>query len=331
MKKEEIEQYKSKANPIVLFISIWLLFPITFFEDIIKIIKSQNESEYYLFPTNSKYWKFRALVYLPFTITLFASLNKLYLLRDKGINIKPIYKNNCIFPSNQIIYIEAPRSFNKNLKLYFIDSNGMDVDTETIVYQYLKSKNLNVLRTEVAFWQAITTLVYWDEIYDFIPEYGDDIPRDLFTPEFYIKRKAKIDEKYQFIQKNGIVDILETSINNYINNNYFSRLVHDQNEELHISDPLIKAFIKRIDLKQFCFITYNIVKDYNSHRAGLPDFIAWNEFDFVHVEAKRFNEKVLKSQEYWFDLFDREEISYRIIRVKNKKTYNKSLERNKLP
>ena len=249
-------------------------------------------------------------------------------LKEKGIIIKPIYKNNNIFPSNETIYIEAPRSFNKNLKLYFIDSSGADVDTETIVYQYLKSLNLNVLRTEVAFWQALTTLVYWDEIYDFTPEYGDDIPRDLFTPEFYIKRKTKIDKKYHFIQKHGIVDVLEESINNYINNNYFSRLIHDQNEELHISAPLIKTFIKRIDLKQFCFITYNIVKDYNSNRAGLPDFIAWNEHDLVHIEAKRFKEKVLKSQEYWFELFNQEKISYRIVRVKNKKTHNKTLERN---
>ena len=27
------------------------------------------------------------------------------------------------FSSDEIIYIEAPRSFNKNLKLYFIDKN----------------------------------------------------------------------------------------------------------------------------------------------------------------------------------------------------------------
>jgi hypothetical protein len=318
MKKENIEQYRSKANPIILFIYIWLLSPITIISDMIKIIKSKNESEFYLFPTNSKYWKLKTFIYLPFITTLFASLNKLYLLKEKGINIKPIYKNNNIFPSDEIIYIEAPRSFNKNLKLYFIDSNKIDVDTETIVYQYLKSKDLNVLRTEVAFWQALTALVYWDEIYDFNPEYGDDIPIDLFTPEFYINRKTKIDAKHQFIQKNGIVNILEKSINNYVNNNYFSRLVHDQNEELHISDPLIKTFIERIDLKQFCFITYNIVQSFNFNRAGLPDFIAWNSHDLVHIEAKRFKEKVLKSQEYWFGLFDKEEISYRIIRVKNK-------------
>jgi hypothetical protein len=225
------------------------------------------------------------------------------------------FTKNKTLPDKVEIIINAKKSNNKNFKLYFVNNNGIDVDTESIVKDYLIDCGLYVLRTEVAFWQAMTALVYWNEIYDFSPEQGNDIPHDLFSADFYKKRKIKIDEKNRFLLENGVVELLEDSIKRYKRNGYFSRLILDQDNEMDITNSLIMKMVKKIDTKDFCFITHNIIKDFNHNRAGLPDFVAWNAKTLLHVEAKRLNEKLLDSQIGWLSRFNEFDIGYKIIRV----------------
>ena len=226
------------------------------------------------------------------------------------------FRTKKTLPDKVEIIIDAPKSNNKNFKLYFVNNKGIDVDTESIVKEYLIDCGLLVIRTEVAFWQAMTALVYWEEIYDFDPEQGNDIPYDLFSADFYIKRKKSIDKKYHFLLKNGVVELLKESIKKYKKNGYFSRLIFDQDNEMVITDSLIIKMIKRIDKKDFCFITYNIVKDFNNNRAGLPDFVAWNAKTLLHIEAKRLKEELLNSQVGWISRFNEFGIDYKIVRVK---------------
>lgn len=223
-------------------------------------------------------------------------------------------KNKMLLDEVEIV-INAQKSNNKNFKLYFINNKGVDADTESIVKDYLIDCGFHVLRTEVAFWQAMTALVFWEEIYDFFPEYGNDIPHDFFSSDFYKKRKIKIDEKSSFLLENGVIEVLIDSIRRYKRNNYFSRLILDQDNEMDITHPLIIKMLKRMDKKDFCFITHNIIKDFNHNRAGLPDFVAWNSKTLLHIEAKRLKEKLLNSQVGWFSRFDKFDIDYKIIRV----------------
>lgn len=326
---ENEELYKSKSNPIILFVLVWLFSPFSIASDVIKILLSKDESEYFMNPSKSNYWKLKAILALPL-VAFYGSINQLYALKMKGLKVDPVYqkedliesldRNTKELPYDQTIYIDAPINTGDNSKLYFIGSQGQPADTETIVCEYLKCFGLNVLRTEVSFWQAMATLAFWDEIYDFVPKQGHDIPQDIFSSQFYEGRKLKIDSRHEYLIRNGILIPLRKSIKRYSSHNYFSRLVEDQNRKLHISDELIDTFLQKTSIRDFCFITYTIVQDFNSNRAGLPDFVAWDENNIFHIEAKRFKEKIRNTQNTWFKRFNQQGIRYKIIRVNDRKS-----------
>ncbi|MBI9055982.1 MAG: VRR-NUC domain-containing protein [Bacteroidales bacterium] len=247
-------------------------------------------------------------------------------LTENEINIvKSIIDNSEAISQNfnnineNTIFINAKKSGHDKKSEYYVSDTGQYVSTEEYVKEYYQNAGFKVLRTEVSFWQAVTTLFFWNVIYNNEPCGGNDIPRDIFTDSFF-KRNSYMMKSYLLNNyRNSIKEIVMGNLNRYNYKKYFSRLVNDGKKNIEENNELVREFLDKIDVKQFFFIAHTILRDLNNNRAGLPDFIVWKGSDLFHVEVKRKNEKLRETQLKWINLFENQEIKYKIIRVCNEK------------
>lgn len=316
---------KLDINPIFLFLITLFIAPLEIIKFTFEVIKS-DKNEFFVDNKHGKKWKRKAILSLPLCI-FFIAINRIDLIRKRGIKAfatkkkdenKQIFKKSKLFPIDETIFIETEKIIDINSKKnFFIDKNKNQVSTEKIVYDYLLSWGFKVLRSEVSFWQAMFSLSFWDEIFDEYPRFdGQDLPKGLFDGSLYVQKRESIYRKYRYMLKNGIEKTLNDSIQAYVSLSYNTRLVEDQNRRISIKSPLIKDFIEHVNVRDFCFIVYTIAQDVNRNRAGLPDFIAWDDRDMFHIESKKFKEKLRDSQVAWLDRFKTQGIKYKIIRVK---------------
>ena len=54
------------------------------------------------------------------------------------------------------------------------------------------------MRGEVAFWQGMFALAFYEEIFSKNVQTYNDIPSDLFSADFYPNRKEEIDKKNEY-------------------------------------------------------------------------------------------------------------------------------------
>jgi CO dehydrogenase/acetyl-CoA synthase alpha subunit len=79
---------------------------------------------------------------------------------------------------------------------------------------------------------------------------------------------------------------------------------------------IVQDFLRRVDPKMFAKIVYRIAQNLNEHRAGVPDFVIWNEQEIKMIEVKKVREQVRKSQKAWLAWMLDENIQAEIVRVK---------------
>ncbi len=214
--------------------------------------------------------------------------------------------------------IEIPRSGQKG-KHAFLNSKGELCSTEDAFKDYMEQQNWEVMRAEVSFWQAMFCLSFWEEIFFEMgnPTKGNDIPHDLFRgEEFYSNRKDLIDQKFHFIKQQNLQNFINQQIKKYRNN--WTRLIHDDDQDLimYFESVIAQSFLKRIDPTTFAKFVYRIAQNPNENRAGVSDFVIWNDFELKMVEVKRVKEPIRASQQLWIDWMINDGIPTETVRVK---------------
>ncbi len=87
--------------------------------------------------------------------------------------------------------IEAQKTGEKG-KNYFYCSNGKKCSTEDVVKEYYQDNGYNVMRGEVAVWQGLFALAFFDEIfYNHQFSKISDIPRGFFVGDFLYQERKK--------------------------------------------------------------------------------------------------------------------------------------------
>lgn len=79
---------------------------------------------------------------------------------------------------------------------------------------------------------------------------------------------------------------------------------------------IVQEFLKQIDLSVFAKIVYRIAQNPNENRAGIADFVVWNDKDLVLVEAKREKEEFRDGQIDWTKFLLKNKIPVTIMRVR---------------
>ena len=215
--------------------------------------------------------------------------------------------------------IEAKKTGEK--KLYFYNSSGEKVTTENFVKDYYEKSGYSVMRAEVNFWQAMSALCFFDEIFSINTNSLNDIPLDLFHNDlFYKARKQIIDEKYNLLKTVKLLDYVNEQI--ILNGNFKTRLfrynlpTYKADFIEYFKTTIVQDFLSFIDNNIFADIVYKIAQNPNDNRAGLPDFIIWNDEKFEFIEVKRINEQLREAQINWIKFLLNKNTPIYIVRVK---------------
>jgi DNA polymerase-3 subunit epsilon len=214
--------------------------------------------------------------------------------------------------------IEAPKTGEKG-KAYFYCSNGSKCSTEDVVQDYYQNKGYKVMRGEVNFWFSMFALTFFDEIFGAdMPVYGD-IPPDMFSENFYANREKIIDKKYKYLQTANLYKFINSQIEKH--GDFKTRLFYNIPDEQYsmikyFKTDIVQEFLKRIDPKVFAKIAYRIAQNPNDNRAGIADFIIWNDKELVFVEVKREKETLRPGQIPWAQFMLNNKIPVTIMRVK---------------
>lgn len=220
--------------------------------------------------------------------------------------------------SNIINTIEVSRSGQEG-KLAFLNSQREPCSTENAFKDYMEQRYWKVMRSEVAFWQAMFCLSFWEEIFDGMknPALGRDIPQDLFLGyDFYFNRQRGIDRKYDSIKQQNLRLFINEQIEKY--RNHWTRLLYNGNQNMieYFETDIVQSYLETVDVNIFAKIVYRIAKNPNENRSGISDFTIWNDQDLKMVEVKKVREQVRGSQRSWIAWMLSENIPIEITRVK---------------
>lgn len=207
-------------------------------------------------------------------------------------------------------------------KTYFYCQNGNKCSTEQVVREYYKSKDYSVMRAEHAFWRAMFTLSFFEEIFStnmYKQAYPNDIPFDISRRDFYVNRKIEIDNKYELLKKSNIREFINSQITKH--ESFKTRLLYDveiegcPNAVEYIKSPIVQEFLDRINNKTFTKIVYQIALCPGDNTRGTPDYIVWNKKELIFVEVKREKERLREDQITWAQFLIQNKIPYKLIRV----------------
>lgn len=228
-----------------------------------------------------------------------------------------------VLPENIVsstIKINAVATGEKGKNFFYCDGT-QKCSTEDFVKEYYKKQGYNVMRGEVSVWQGFYALAFFDEIYckhNF--DFDGDLPRHFFENDYlYLSRKKMFDGKFNYLLNADISEFINSQLDKYAVTS--SRLLHDAKIENYIDctdyfySDVVQEFLKRIDNKTFAQIVYKIAQNPNQNRAGIPDYVVWNDKELIFIEVKRKNENLREKQIEWAEFLIKNNIPYKVVRV----------------
>ena len=127
------------------------------------------------------------------------------------------------------------------------------------------------------------------------------------------------DDKYNYLLNANISEFINRQLDKYAETS--SRLLHDAKIENYIDctdyfySDVVQEFLKRIDSKTFAQVVYKIAQKPNQNRAGIPDYVVWNDKELIFIEVKRQNENLREKQIEWAEFLIKNNIPYKVVRV----------------
>jgi len=215
--------------------------------------------------------------------------------------------------------ISAPLSGEKG-KLYFLCSSGQKCSTEEAVRDYYQNKGYKVMRGEVTFWQGMFALAFYDEIFAINKYSYNDIPTDMFSPNFYPNRKESIDKKYNYLKSANLSEFINQQLIAHEKTN--TRILTDSaidksaNCIEFFKTPIVQEFLTKIKPATFAKVVYRIAQNVGENRAGTPDFVVWNNKKMIFVEVKREKETLRDGQIIWLEFLIKNNIPCLVTIVK---------------
>jgi hypothetical protein len=190
----------------------------------------------------------------------------------------------------------------------------------------------NGLWSENGYWWAIMTLLFWDVIFAklpgvYTPQLGafpsphQDIPLDLFTPEFYVRRKHLVEKRILELSQPRLFGLSKPNIADEIrafHKKHFGEPCRLMDWEKYQNVESLFLAITSLSSEQIFSIMTRMIEDFKKNRKGFPDlFLVCNgKPQFAEVKAE--DEKVADHQYEWMhSLIENVGVHVEICRVRN--------------
>jgi len=193
----------------------------------------------------------------------------------------------------------------KKGKAKYFYSDTEECFAEELAIKEYENEGYKAIWTENHFWWTILTLLFWDVIFAKIegvwhPQFGDfpneyqDMPNDLFTTEFYLRRQDLVKNRTRELSASDVVEkVRESYKQNYGRN---CRLVEnwDKFSFEQLTEPI--RYVGSYDLLE---ILQRLLLNFNDNRAGLPDLTVYSEDGLYFVEVKTEKDRISEKQREW--------------------------------
>ena len=204
------------------------------------------------------------------------------------------------------------RQYQQNSPRIMLEEAGLTVETATL--GHYRQAGWNGVHSENWLWNAIFGLLLWDIIYD--PDVGafhsplQFAPADLHAPEFYERRKARIE---------GRLALLDDPAGS------FAVMAKHHDEKRGIANPfvswhgdllaLIRIVIDRLPATGLSAVLRRFAQDTKRRSRGFPDLFLWTDTDYRFVEVKSENDQLSAAQYQWLRFLDASGIAVSLDRV----------------
>jgi len=227
---------------------------------------------------------------------------------------KPSKFENEFIPKEDIISGKRVDTKKRGKAKYILETSKQGTVEQLALQHYKKSGTLGIW-SENDYWWQLFAYLYWDVIYAKLPGVYDsgfgpfpnrmqDMPHDLFSRDFYWKRRKfffnKDKEYYKnselFDGKSSILSMLSSAYKKHRNDP--CRMI-EESRKFDLED--LNLAVRTLSLGQLLIIMNRLYDDFNLNRSGLPDlFMVKNETP-IFVEVKRKGERIAPHQIDWLD------------------------------
>jgi hypothetical protein len=170
------------------------------------------------------------------------------------------------------------------------------------VLQHYIKQGKNGFRSENGIWRGFFGLFFWDLLFESetksIHNPFQRVPSDLYQPEFYLKREAKILERLEILND-------EEKTRELIWDNFdkkygiFNTMVGWQAnllEGIHI-------YIQKLEVEQLQKTLLKMAKNVREHTKGFPDLFIYDDDSYQFVEVKSPKDTLSAQQLDWLHFF----------------------------
>ena len=220
-----------------------------------------------------------------------------------------------------IRWIEGQRLDTQRGKARFEGSGEQSLTIEQLALEHYSHLGYRGAWTENEYWWAIMALLFWDVLFArlpgvFTPEFGDfpsamqDMPLDLFSADFYPRRKKLIQACIAELKQPKLFGLRKANIEADLKSAFrrhrgkpcrpidWTRLTK--------TDDLVMATQVLTD-RQLVQIMHRLLANFSENRSGLPDLFLAGDRKPLFCEVKSERERVADHQIDWM-LYLRDEV-----------------------
>jgi hypothetical protein len=181
--------------------------------------------------------------------------------------------------------------------------------------KHLEKTGIKGFYVENYLWTSLFGLIFWDQIFKSKPgvfynpfQRG---PNDLYSEDFYLKRKSEIKKRLNWI---GSIGWEKTILDTYsLKKETANHLVRWK----QIKKSEVAKVLKRVPAEDMQAIMQRMSKSLRHHSSGFPDLFVYHprKRDYCLVEIKGPGDQLQQSQKRWLRYFKEKNIPCKILKV----------------
>lgn len=209
-------------------------------------------------------------------------------------------------------WIAGVRLSSASNRTLYEGASATQLTIESFALEHYQVLGYTGFHSENDYWWIIMSLLFWDVIFAKIPgvyspHFGDfpsplqDMPQDLFTPNFYPRRQELISRRVAELTEARFFGLRKPNIETVLRaafREYYNKPCRSINWDLFTVDNLVLA-VTALTPKQLMKIMQRLLENFNEHRRGLPDLFLVKDDEVLFVEVKAEKEKIADHQLSW--------------------------------